>query len=219
MDEDRRIRFLVAPVLFLASLFWGAYYADTLSDLHTDDFWSKLIEIIAASGVVVLAGGYVIGTISYFVLRLFFQCLNGKGASFHEAALSRTAFQWLWEQKLKLEGKPNREQELFAVVAYDHGVLQKEKEGVHRWLVRRWSGFNVAVNSICGLLLSFVAGWMLGVPLNCTWWAPVGVFIVLLVFVARWAWRDTMDMVEFMVQLPDPHPVGAATFGRASGED
>ncbi len=32
MDEDRRIRFLVAPILFVASLLWGAMSDETARD-------------------------------------------------------------------------------------------------------------------------------------------------------------------------------------------
>jgi hypothetical protein len=43
---------------------------------------------------------------------------------------------------------------------------------------------------------------------------------LLLFFVARWAWHDTMDMVEFMVQLPEQRQPSAALQGEiASARD
>jgi hypothetical protein len=81
MDEERQIRFLVAPTLFLASVLLGA-----LSDPATRDFvrqtlldadWSKVIGLVAGAiaggGVVVFAAGYVFGTSTIFFLRLFFR--------------------------------------------------------------------------------------------------------------------------------------------------
>jgi hypothetical protein len=77
MDEDRRIRFLVAPTLFVASLLWGAWsdhaWRDFMVATLKDHEWPKLIAAIAGGGLLVFVAGYVIGTWTYFVLRLFFR--------------------------------------------------------------------------------------------------------------------------------------------------
>jgi hypothetical protein len=87
MDEERRIRFLVSPALFVASLLIGALSDPTGEGRHfiagilTDGEWSKsLVGLVAGGGVVVFAGGYVFGTITVFFLRLPF-LLFGRGAA------------------------------------------------------------------------------------------------------------------------------------------
>jgi hypothetical protein len=210
MDEDRRIRFLVAPILFVASLLWGALSNRTARDFIVEVLknpdWSKVIGLIAGGiaggGVVLFAAGYVIGTLAYFFLRLLFRCRLYFGKSrFHEVAMSDDAFKQVWKI-LGASGVPDRLQELSAGVAFDHDVLRKNHEGIHQWMFRRWNAFSIATTSFCGLVLSFPFGHAFGIPLSRTWWLPVSVFAVILVFVMVWAWRDTMNMLDFMVRLP-----------------
>ena len=206
MDEDRRIRFLVAPILFVASLLWGAMSDETARDfiikqvLEKSD-WSKSIELIAGGGVVVFAAGYIIGTFTYFGLRLIFLC-RGR---FHEVALSDESLKQVWK-RLGALGMPDRSQELSAGAAFDFDVLRKSHKGVHRWLFRRWNAFNIAANSLCALMFSFLVGPFIGVPWGLTWCLPVAVFAVILAPVMVWAWRDTMNMLGFMASLEANKP-------------
>jgi hypothetical protein len=166
MDQDRTIRFLVAPILFVASLLWGAWSDETmrryLTEINKFD-WSKLIGIIASGSVVVFAAGYVVGTWSYFVLRLVFRfrprCCGE--SRFHEAAMSDATLDRVWStlganpEASKVE---RRRQELFVGAAFDCAVLRKDHKGVHKWLFRRWNGFNIAVTSLWALYLSLPFG-------------------------------------------------------------
>ncbi len=208
MDESRRIRFLVAPTLFVASLLWGAWSEGFLE--HVPDSGLKLVTLIAAGGIVVFAGGYVIGTITYFVLRLFFRYRPRRwGKSrFHEVALSEDAFREVWEQRLHAIGKPDRWKELFAGAAFDHGILRKTHEGVHLWLIRRWNAFNIAATSFFGLVFfSFPIGhFVIGIPFTAIWYVPVGGFAAILFVTMIWSWRDTMNMANFMATLPVDRP-------------
>jgi hypothetical protein len=162
MDEDRRVRFFVAPLLLIASLLWGAWLDQNNRPfiihflLHTDNL-SKLIGLAAAAGFVVFTFGYVIGTITYFFLSIFFwlraKLCRGK-SQFHEVALSEATLNRVRE-RLRYSGTAEpRQQELSAGVAFDHGLLRKTNyEGVHLWLVRRWSAFSIGATSTTGLLL------------------------------------------------------------------
>jgi hypothetical protein len=205
MDEERRIRFLVAPALFVASLLIGALSDPTartfIVGIIKDSDWSKsLIELAAGGGVVVFAGGYVFGTITVFISRLFFWCRPRHWGRFHEVALSDDSFLQIWK-RLDAPGAPNRSQELFAGAVFDFDVLRKDHEGVHRWLFRRWNGFNIAANSLCALIFSLVVGPWIGVPWGRTWCLSVFVFGAILVFVMVWAWGDTMHMMRFMASI------------------
>jgi hypothetical protein len=117
MDEDRRIRFLVAPTLFVASLLWGAWSDSVAHEFIVQALklpdWSKIIGLIAGGGVIVFAAGYVIGTFTYFFLRLLFQLRPRRwGKSrFHEVAFSDESFARAWH-RLGAPGSPDRRQEL-----------------------------------------------------------------------------------------------------------
>jgi len=96
---------------------------------------------------------YVIGTITYVVLRLFFRPLHGRGYRFHEVALSKGAFQAIWD-KLGAPGEADREWELFAGVAFDHGLVRKNYEGIHEWgAMRDW----FLVLAPIGVIANFLA--------------------------------------------------------------
>jgi len=218
MDEARKIRLLVAPMLFIASLLLGGALSDqTAANFIAlkDQDWSKLIGIIAAGGVGVFAAGYGIGTITQFLLRLIF-CLKARfwgGFRFHEVALSDDSFKRVWDQ-IGAPGKPDRALELYAGAAFDFGVLRTHRKGVHEWLFRRWNGFNTAVNSFWPLILSLPIGhWGIGIPWSVMWCLPVLILAVALGFVAFWAWRDTMIMAGFMASLKNAPKLGDSSEG------
>jgi hypothetical protein len=210
MDEIRRIRLLIAPALFIASILWGAWWdPDSTFSKHVfrDHDWSNVIGLIAGGGFVVFVGGYIIGTITYVVLRQLFRPLNGRGYRFHEIALSKGDFQTIWD-KLGAQGTADRERELFAGVAFDHGLLRKNYEGIHEWCVRHWTAFNISVNSICGLILSFPIGILMVGLHHCLWWSlPALLFIGFLLRSAVWAWNDAMLLaLPFLHGSPSPAP-------------
>lgn len=214
MDEERRIRFLVAPALFVASLLIGALLdpaetAFTLVEPHLkgSDWTKPLIELVAGGGVVVFAGGYVFGTIAVFILRLisWFNLSFGGKCRFHEVALPCDSFKQVWT-RLGAPGEPDRSQELSAGAVFDFDVLRKDHEGVHRWLFRRWNGFNIATNSICALISSLVIGPLIKIPLNRAWCLSVLIFAAMLGVVGFLAWLDTMRMLRFMASLEENKP-------------
>jgi hypothetical protein len=161
MDEERRIRFLVAPILFVASVLWGGAWWDhsarefiehALRDHADHPDWSKLIGLIAGGGFAVFVAGYVIGTLTTFFLRTLFQighCVGFTKSQFHEVSMSDGALDLVWK-RLDAPEKWARSQELFAGAAFDYDVLLKDHAGVHQWMLRRWTAFNIAATSICG---------------------------------------------------------------------
>ncbi|MFI5396385.1 MAG: hypothetical protein ACHQ9S_12710 [Candidatus Binatia bacterium] len=205
MDEDRRIRFLVAPLLFFASLAWGLLRDGTrsLSDVLPSlglklDKIPDLVALLTGGGIAVFALGYVIGTSSYVLLRLAFllkACVCG-GSGSHEISLSGEALDEVWK-KIGATGTASRAQEFFAGVTFDHDVLRTAHDGVHRWLVRRWNAFSVAVTSVTGLVLSVSIGALMRIKFSVEWWVPVAIVSTVLCVSAILAWRDTMGMLRF----------------------
>jgi amino acid transporter len=206
VDEDRRIRFLVPPVLFAASLLLGASSDETtrslirsaLANADLSKWIGVLVGLIAGAGILVFAVGYVIGTCT--LLRLFFRYILK--IQFHEAPLSDHALPLVWKT-LHATGSPSRKQKLSATVAFDFDVLREKHERVHHWLIRRWNAFSIASTSLFGLILSFLCGYGIGMALTATWIIPVVIFMIILVFVMTWAWRDNMSMLDFMALLPE----------------
>jgi len=205
MDEDRRIRMLVAPILFVASLLWGDWFTSSaliLPKLKVNDLQAAF-NVIAGGGVVVFTAGYVIGTMTHFILRLSFWwapacCVKSR---YYEAAVSDETLQSIWGQ-LGASGNFDRRLELSAVASFDHGLVREKYEGIHRWLLRRWNAFSIAATSSLGLALSLIFGAAIGIPWDRRWWLPVAAFAALLIPVMVWNWRDTMRMIDFAASLP-----------------
>jgi hypothetical protein len=142
-----------------------------------------------------------------FFSRALFQfaprCLLGE-SRFHEAAMSNETLNWVWTTlgaDPEASSLERRRQELFAAAAFDYAILNKDYKGVHEWLFRRWSAFNIAANSLWALYLSLPFGLVVGIRWTGQWWVPVVLFSIVLIPVMIWAWRDTMDMLEFMARL------------------
>ncbi len=213
MDEDRKIRFLIAPLLFFASLAWGVAWdpARKLSELFPGaslslENWYQLIAFIAGGGIAVFTLGVVIGTATYAVLRVLFvikSCIWG-GTSCHEVSLPTETLKQMWAHILA-QGDFDRREELYIGVTFDHDLLRSKHEGVHRWIVRRWNAFSVSVTSAIALLLSLWAGYLLNVTVTLRWWVPVVVVSVMFAISAIFAWRDTMGILRFQArrQLTD----------------
>jgi hypothetical protein len=104
MDEIRRLRFQVAPLLFLASIGWGMWmdpvWRPTIASLfvgnseHPEKSIGQAITILAGGGIIVVTMGLVIGTFSYVILRGVF-CIDGKfrgleGVNTHEVFWQNT---------------------------------------------------------------------------------------------------------------------------------
>jgi hypothetical protein len=214
MDEKRRFRFLVAPIIFFASLTWGAwldpawrqYLEQGLQGLPSQPIAGSVVTL-AGGGIALFASGFVIGTLTYFVLRgicviRFWNCSKQ-----HEVQLTVETLKLLWT-KLNVPGEFNKSNELYLGVTLDHGVLLEKHEGVHEWLARRWGAFAVNCTSVTALILSLTIGYIAGIRIAWAWWFPVTIITIAFASTAVWAWRDTMGMLDFQAKLSKP---GAAT--------
>ena len=203
MDQIRQIRFLIPPFFFFASLTWGAYLDDPcrVEELFRDEVF-KSIGALLLAGASVISLGFLIGSVSIVALALGSWLLTGQ--HYEVAGLSEACLSRIWT-RLDTGQHRERASELYAVVTFDHELLSK---GVHEWLLRRWSTFNVSAHSIMALLLAHVAGGLLGVnqgiewwrwflPIPGTWWATTLVLWVVLMFMARASWRETKGMIDF----------------------
>jgi len=207
MDEDRRIRFFVAPFMFLASLAWGIARDPTIGltsllgvELKLNELPS-LIAAIASGGLALFPLGFAIGTITYVVLRLISEaaCFFGWGSRSHEVHFSAPSLAAVW-RTIEMPGNPDRWEAFFAGIVFDYDVLAKNHEPIHRWLFRRWNAFSISVTSTTALILSLGFGWFLGIGWRNDWHWPVVCLCVVLVASAILSWRDTMGMAQFMAR-------------------
>ena len=191
MDQDRQIRLAIPPFFLLASLLWGAYLGGLdLSPILKPDTAKEALGLLAAAAVAILPVGFLISTISVTLLRVLAAIFR---KSTYEAVLDDSTLVRVWSKLRSNQGK-DAKLTLYAAATFDHELLAP---GIHKWLLRRWNSFNVAVHSIVALALAHAVAPVFSVPQGCAWWATTVVSIALLGWTAFNAWRDTMRMIEF----------------------
>ena len=210
MDEKRRFRFLIAPILFFASLTWGAwldpvwrcYLKEGVQALPNQPIAGSLVTL-AGGGIALFASGFVIGTLTYFVLRGFCIIRFWNCNKQHEVRLSTETLRLLWA-RMNVPGEFKGSDELYLGVTLDHGVLLESHKGLHEWLARRWGAFAVNCTSVTALILSLSIGYIAGIHIVWAWWFPVTIITIAFASTAVWAWRDTMGMLDFQAKLCKP---------------
>lgn len=215
MDEERKTRFLVAPLMLLASLAFGAWLDPNLrpaiealinlkSGTSEDPtLLGRIVILVVGGGIALFTSGFVIGTITYVGVRAVFWLIADlmQGSKQHEVVLPENSLN-LIRARFGIVGDISRREELYAGAAFDHGILRAEWEGIHRWLMRRWGAFSINCTSVTALALSFVIGQYLGICFVWVWYLTIFVIGGALCAGAIWAWRDTMGMLAFLARVP-----------------
>jgi len=214
MDQIRKIRFLIPPFFFIASMLFVIYYSsparEFLSTLKNfideKDSYKFLIAIFSAGAISILPIGFLIGSFSYAILRAIFFLFRSRGCKY-EVCLNRDYLKRIWI-KIGLR-KPYYsfvEEQLddliyYATITFDHHILFKKRKGIHDWLVRRWNAFNISVHCISALILSYVLSWLLEAKMPSVWYTITLSIIIVLVINAVCTWRETMKMMDFQSKI------------------
>lgn len=209
MDQDRQIRFLIPAFLFFAWIALGLGFDpcgwESIVKNHSKDEFIAGGAAIAAS---LLPIGFLLAALSTLVLRVIF-LPTGKP---YETFLS-TDSQEALARIVKLPTPMTKSQQLFAAVTFDHSIIES---GVHTWIVRVWSAFNVSVNSIVAVVASHSVAPLLGISQSWSWWL-VSLFVLTLLFAnVTSTWRATMKMMEFQISRYDPKKSSTPTAAGAT---
>lgn len=204
MNTDRQIRFLYPPILVLAYFLWRFLEDErgrsAICNLYRfakqEDFVSGGITLALAAGTLVVVLGYLLGSITYFVMRLLAVVF---GHRTHEATFNRTDRELIWQAVMPASVKYRREDAWLASVWVDASLAGRD---IHEWTARRWNGFNLAANICMGIVLTFVAFAVFAGNWSVTkTWVAVGVIAeVGFGTIAVLAWKDTMGMIRFSAE-------------------
>ena len=191
MDQDRQIRFLIPPMIFILSLLLGYYQTvNNFSQLPKNNSIENILGLLAAGAVIVIALGFIIGTLSIIILRCFFHVFK---KSTYEIVISDDTLNRIWKQ-LKTTLKIDKTMILYAGVTFDHELLS---DGIHNWLARRWNAFNISINSCVALLLAHIVAFIINVNQSYTWGFTSIILGICFLLNAISAWKDTMLMIDF----------------------
>ncbi len=201
MDKDRQIRMLIPPFFLFASVLWESYLSgDLWQYLHgsTNSTGAgsikSILSLLAVLGVATLPIGYAIGVLTLSALRML-SWLSLFPHGTYDIPISEGAMEKIWS-KLGFEKESPRKSVLCAAAAFDHVLL---KPGIHEWLFRRWTTFNICTQCAMALVLSYGLGHALHVQATCKWWLTIGVSIVLFIWQAVTSWCETYEMFDLTV--------------------
>jgi hypothetical protein len=221
MHRDREIRLLYPPVFLAAALSWAWHetrvrgasfhshrWKDTLRTLQEalPEGTAQLLAWLAASGVVLLAFGFLIGAVGQFLLSL--PGLLGGDPSGFEAVMTSKMRRKVWREHFGAHRRSIHGREAAIVAAFDHALLEP---GLAAWIERRWNAFHTNANAALALGLAMGA-----VPASealapgATWWVWVGTVTVVFVLVSARAYADVRRMNDL---LADSLPAWASAGG------
>jgi len=191
MDEARRFRFLIPPFFLALSVATGLYFSDFGFGRALESYGNEQLVLFGAvAGASLLPVGFFVTSVSILCLHLFAR-IRGWGS--HEAVLAPQAWERLWP--LLSTTKPlSREWHLYGSATFDHELIST---GVHEWIQRRWTTFNVSIHSVTAVVVAHLA--VLSPIIHESWqWALLTLlFGVILGVCGAVAWRHTMRMLEF----------------------
>ena len=158
MEQNRELRFLIPPLVFLAALGLGAAIDPQipllkLLTLGPAENSSRIFSLALAGGVLIVTMGFVISAIAIFLLRIVFFII-GRRPGGYEVAVPQHALLAIWNA-LKCSGTPEARETLSAVAAYSHSVLPTR---LNDWAGRRWNTFMVSINSAVAIGLAHLIG-------------------------------------------------------------
>jgi len=222
MDEQRRIRHLYPPVYLAAALLWAWHrsqietarfyrhgWRETLRPLQEaigPDGWPQALTLLVAGGALVLSAGFVIGTLSFLLLRGASWCVRlgarkkSKKSWRLEAVMSEKGQRRVLRHHFGLRGTL-RERGPFLVAAFDH---QRIGPGLRAWIDRRWNAFHLNAHSATALLLAMALVPFFGFGPDGVWWGTMVVGVGLFAWAAWSAYDDTWKMNDLLAEgLPD----------------
>jgi hypothetical protein len=202
MDKDRQVRFLYPPLVFIGFCLWALYLDPNRSitqyfpQIQQDASLNAgtLIGLVAGGGVVVLVAGFLISAISIFLLRMAFKV---SGHHTYEAVWSPETRKRL-STIIGLSKSVKDDQVLYLAAVFDHVLLP---EGIHAWLFRRWSTFNLSMSSCVALIFALVGRVWSGLSPGVGWHVVWAFCLVALATHGSFAWCETMGLAEFYSNL------------------
>jgi hypothetical protein len=167
---------------------------------------SGLIAVLVASFFPI---GFFIGALSHLLLKLFFGAVFRHWSEVH---LEEDALRRIW-LLLGVEGTSNRAWEYYASASFDHGIIAQREPGVHEWIARYWSGFQMSSHSAVALWLAHIAACILNsqegfarshyIRQSCGWWWLTLFMSSILITNAVISWVRCTRMIEFQSSRPE----------------
>lgn len=210
LDEMRRMRFVIPPLIFLLVFASAACVSCEEALKFTErmifgkgQVATNIMATVAVGGILVFAIGYVLSSIAIAPLNLHFIV-----AHYRE-------WQWNWQtgsitEKVRcvLEkhlGYDNRKEFLgfYVMTAYHHGVLT---DGLAGWLARRWAFYTLRINCIAATVLACIVAFAAGYrpklfgdsPAETLWWFFLLWFFGSMLINTFVCFREMNTMTEFV---------------------
>ena len=151
MEQNRNLRGLIPPLVFVASLAWVQLLHAGWEGLQSEQIGPTLAALLAGGAAVVIALGFVLSSVSIAILRTWSRVRFGKTidiAGFSDELLV------CFGKRVGLSKELALQYPLQCAALYDHHVVREKYKGVHEWAARRWNMFHVSVHCCLALVLA-----------------------------------------------------------------
>lgn len=210
MDQDRNLRSLIPPLVFVASLVWVRLLQSGWEGFQSDKVGATMAALLAGGAAVVVALGFVLSSVSILLLRAWSHQRFGKTidiAGFPDDLIVSFGAEVGLSRDLALMYP------LQCAALYDHQVVREKRKGVHEWAARRWNMFHVSVHCCLALALAhgawliyYVARGSIWTPswtLALGWWLPDAVLFVCMGVNACVAFHENRDLFKVLLEVSE----------------
>ena len=168
MEQDRNLRNLIPPLVFVASLVWVSLLQSGWGAFQSDNVGATVAALVAGGAAVVVALGFVLSSASIWLLRTWSYLYFRKTidiAGFSDEMIGS------FGRKVGLSKDLALRYPLPCAALYDHWVVREKYKGVHEWAARRWNVFHVSVHCCLALVLAHGA-WLTYYVARGSVWTP-----------------------------------------------
>lgn len=191
MDEARRFRFLIPPFFLAVSLTAGLYFSEFKFEEFLKSYSrEQLLAFGAVIGASILPVGFLLTSVSILSLHI---CALVSRSRTYEAVLPNESWKAMWPL-LNTNLPVGTGWHLYAAATFDHALLAP---GIHEWIQRRWTTFNLSVHSFTAVAISHLAAPLPAIRETWPWGLLTATLLLVFGITARIAWVQTMKMLEF----------------------
>jgi len=198
VDHLRQVRFVLAPMVFLASILLAAFEGGHLS-------WKYIFsldgsQLVAIGGVVLaftLPVGFLIGAITQAGMHRYFMCRWGET---FDASFKPEQWPHVWKASKTPEDMRTNANKLYATVVLELGDEEKNR-GIIGWIDRRWNACHASMNAILAAIFSWIVFPPLGLEAGPFWWVAFAVLTLVCAHQAWRTWHEVMGLIAFRAEL------------------
>jgi len=206
MIEVRNLKFIVPPILFLFLLLLVLLFYEQpqhvqqfyiklfLESESEDNFLHQIFILIVGSGIVILALGVVIGSVTASICRVLgLSCCLPRGL---EAYWSKAAKEKLKELYNFSSEEINKKESLISEICV---LAEFYPEFAREWVMRRWGYFATSNNCFISAIIAWICVFIFKLNTGWLWWFLVILLLIAFLINSIWSFFDCIECDHFVL--------------------